>query len=147
MLVIDELYNVLVGNSVNWCEFFNLLCFFGNELCIFLVGVGMCEVYLVICLDDQLENCFELMLLLLWEVNEDCCLLLVSFVVLFLLWWLFLIVMLDMVCYLFIWSEGIIGEFVYLLVVVVVVVVESGEEVINYCMFSMVDYIGFSEWW
>ncbi|WP_440137100.1 TniB family NTP-binding protein [Klebsiella pneumoniae] len=40
MLVIDELHNVLAGNSVNRREFLNLLRFLGNELRIPLVGVG-----------------------------------------------------------------------------------------------------------
>jgi hypothetical protein len=38
MLVIDELHNVLAGNSVNRREFLNLLRFLGNELRILLVG-------------------------------------------------------------------------------------------------------------
>lgn len=38
MLVIDELHNVLAGNSVNRREFLNLLRFLGNELRIPLVG-------------------------------------------------------------------------------------------------------------
>ena len=38
VLVIDELHNVLAGNSVNRREFLNLLRFLGNELRIPLVG-------------------------------------------------------------------------------------------------------------
>lgn len=45
MLVIDELHNVLAGNSVNRREFLNLLRFLGNELRIPLVGVGTREAY------------------------------------------------------------------------------------------------------
>jgi hypothetical protein len=56
MLVIDELHNVLAGNSVNRREFLNLLRFLGNELRIPLVGVGTREAYLAIRSDDQLEN-------------------------------------------------------------------------------------------
>ncbi|MGK4661038.1 TniB family NTP-binding protein [Pseudomonas aeruginosa] len=63
MLVIDELHNVLAGNSVNRREFLNLLRFLGNELRIPLVGVGTREAYLAIRSDDQLENRFEPMLL------------------------------------------------------------------------------------
>ena len=62
MLVIDELHNVLAGNSVNRREFLNLLRFLGNELRIPLVGVGTREAYLAIRSDDQLENRFEPML-------------------------------------------------------------------------------------
>lgn len=74
MLVIDELHNVLAGNSVNRREFLNLLRFLGNELRIPLVGVGTREAYLAIRSDDQLENRFEPMMLPLWEANDDCCL-------------------------------------------------------------------------
>ncbi|CAM5208100.1 hypothetical protein OURE66S_03563 [Oligella ureolytica] len=45
MLVIDELHNVLAGNSVNRREFLNLLRFLGNELRIPLVGVGTRDAY------------------------------------------------------------------------------------------------------
>ena len=48
MLVIDELHNVLAGNSVNRREFLNLLRFLGNELRIPLVGVGTRDAYLAI---------------------------------------------------------------------------------------------------
>ena len=46
LLVIDELHNVLAGNSVNRREFLNLLRFLGNELRIPLVGVGTRDAYL-----------------------------------------------------------------------------------------------------
>ncbi|WP_159187475.1 TniB family NTP-binding protein, partial [Escherichia coli] len=59
LLVIDELHNVLAGNSVNRREFLNLLRFLGNELRIPLVGVGTRDAYLAIRSDDQLENRFE----------------------------------------------------------------------------------------
>ena len=54
LLVIDELHNVLAGNSVNRREFLNLLRFLGNELRIPLVGVGTRDAYLAIRSDDQL---------------------------------------------------------------------------------------------
>ena len=79
MLVIDELHNILAGNSANRREFLNLLRFLGNELRIPLVGVGTRDAYLAIRSDDQLENRFEPMMLPLWEVNDDCCSLLASF--------------------------------------------------------------------
>jgi hypothetical protein len=69
MLVIDELHNVLAGNSVNRREFLNLLRFLGNELRIPLVGVGTRDAYLAIRSDDQLENRFEPMMLPVWEAN------------------------------------------------------------------------------
>lgn len=46
VLVIDELHNILAGNSVDRREFLNLLRFLGNELHIPPVGVGTRDVYL-----------------------------------------------------------------------------------------------------
>ncbi|EAW2451605.1 transposase [Salmonella enterica subsp. diarizonae] len=79
VLVIDELHNILAGNSVNRREFLNLLRFLGNELRIPLVGVGTRDAYLAIRSDDQLENRFEPVVLPLWEATEVCCSLLASF--------------------------------------------------------------------
>ena len=73
LLVIDELHNVLAGNSVNRREFLNLLRFLGNELRIPLVGVGTRDAYLAIRSDDQLEHRVEPMMLPGWEANDDCC--------------------------------------------------------------------------
>jgi hypothetical protein len=79
MLVIDELHNVLAGNSVNRREFLNLLRFLGNELRIPLVGVGTRDAYLAIRSDDQLENPLRADDAAVWEANDDCCSLLASF--------------------------------------------------------------------
>jgi ATP-dependent Clp protease ATP-binding subunit ClpA len=59
VLVIDELHNMLAGNSSVRREFLNLLRFLGNELRVPIVGVGTREAYLAIRSDDQLENRFE----------------------------------------------------------------------------------------
>jgi len=55
ILVINELHNVLAGNSVNRREFLNLLRFLGNELRIPLFEVGMRDAYLAIRSDDQVK--------------------------------------------------------------------------------------------
>ena len=79
MLVIDELHNVLAGNSVNRREFLNLLRFLGNELRILLVGVGTRDAYghpfgrsvgEPVRADDAAG---------MGEANDDCCSLLASF--------------------------------------------------------------------
>lgn len=145
MLVIDELHNVLAGNSVNRREFLNLLRFLGNELRIPLVGVGTREAYLAIRSDDQLENRFEPMLLPPWEANEDCCSLLASFAASLPLRRPSPIATLDMARYLLTRSEGTIGELAHLLMAAAVAAVESGEEAINHRTLSMADYAGPSE--
>jgi hypothetical protein len=55
MLVIDELHNVLAGNSTTRREFLNLIRFLGNSLRVPIVGVGTHEAYLAIRSDPQLE--------------------------------------------------------------------------------------------
>lgn len=39
VLMIDELSNILAGNSVSRRKFLNVLCLLGNELCIPLICV------------------------------------------------------------------------------------------------------------
>jgi len=146
MLVIDELHNVLAGNSINRREFLNLLRFLGNELRIPLVGVGTRDAYLAIRSDDQLENRFKPMMLPLWEVNDDCCSLLASFAAsLPLRLHSPIATTPDMARYLLARSEGTIGELAHLLMAVAVAAVESGEEAINHRTLSMADYTGPSE--
>lgn len=110
MLVIDELHNVLAGNSVNRREFLNLLRFLGNELHIPLIGVGTRDAYLAIRSDDQLENRFKPMILPLWEVNDDCCSLLASFAASFPLRRRSPIATQDMARYLLTRSEGTLAS-------------------------------------
>jgi hypothetical protein len=135
MLVIDELHNILAGNSVNQREFLNLLRFLGNKLRIPLVGVGTRDAYLAIRSDDQLENRFEPMMLPVWEANDDCCSLRRPSS----------IATPDMARYLLTRSEGTIGELAHLLMAAAIAAVESGEEAINHRTLSMADYIGPSE--
>lgn len=137
LLVIDELHNVLAGNSVNRREFLNLLRFLGNELRIPLVGVGTRDAYLAIRSDDQLENRFEPMMLPVWEANDDCCSLLASFAASLPLRRPSPIATLDMARYLLTRSEATIGELAHLLMAAAIVAVESGEEAINHRTLSM----------
>ena len=145
MLVIDELHNVLAGNSVNRREFLNLLRFLGNELRIPLVGVGTREAYLAIRLDDQLENRFEPVTLPLWEPDDACCSLLASFAASLPLRQPSPIATPDMARYLLTRSEGTIGELARLLMATAIAAVESGEEAINAHTLGMADYAGPSE--
>jgi hypothetical protein len=145
MLVIDELHNMLAGNSVSRREFLNLLRFLGNELRVPLVGVGTHDAYLAIRSDEQLENRFEPMMLPLWEANDDCCSLLASFSASFPLRRCSTIATPNMARYLLARSEGTIGELANLLMAAAVVAVESGQEFIDHRILSMANYIGPSE--
>jgi hypothetical protein len=145
ILVIDELHNVLAGQSHHRREFLNLLRFLGNELRIPLVGVGTREAYLAIRSDDQLENRFEPIVLPLWEVNDDSCSLLASFAASFPLRRRSHIATPDMARYLLTRSESTIGELAHLLTAAAVAAVESGEEAINHRTLTLADYAGPSE--
>lgn len=145
ILVIDELHNVLAGNSGNRREFLNLLRFLGNELRIPLVGVGTREAYLAIRSDDQLENRFEPIALPLWEVSDESCSLLASFAASLPLQRPSHIATPDMARYLLTHSEGTIGELAHLLTAAAVAAVDSGEEAINHRTLTMADYAGPSE--
>lgn len=142
VLVIDELHNILAGNSMYRREFLNLLRFLGNELRIPLVGVGTRDAYLAIRSDDQLENRFEPVVLPLWEATEACCSLLASFAASLPLRQPSPIATPDMARYLLTRSEGTIGELAHLLMAAAVAAVESGEEAINQRTLSMADYTG-----
>src|SRR5690625_1730675 len=145
MLVIDELHNVLAGNSVNRREFLNLLRFLGNELRIPLVGVGTREAYLAVRSDDQLENRFEPFVLPPWEVNDATRSLLASFAAAFPLHQPSVIDTDDMARYLLARSEGTIGELARLLTAASVAAVESNIEAIDHRTLSMADYTGPTE--
>lgn len=71
MLVIDELQNALAGRSDLQREFLNLLRFLGNQLEVPLVAVGTKEAYLLIRIDEQLENRFEVESLPEWKYDQE----------------------------------------------------------------------------
>jgi hypothetical protein len=145
MLVIDELHNILAGNSNSRREFLNLLRFLGNELRIPLVGVGTRDAYLAIRSDDQLENRFEPLILPLWQVDKDTCSLLASFVAAFPLRRPSNIATDDMARYLLARCEGTIGELALLLIKAAIAGIETGEEAINQRTLALADYAGPSE--
>ncbi|WP_036275507.1 TniB family NTP-binding protein [Methylomonas sp. 11b] len=145
MLVIDELHNMLAGNSNSRREFLNLLRFLGNELRIPLVGVGTRDAYLAIRSDDQLENRFEPLILPLWQVDKDTCSLLASFVAAFPLRRPSNIATDDMARYLLARCEGTIGELALLLTKAAIAGIETGEEAINQRTLALADYAGPSE--
>lgn len=145
MLIIDELHNVLSGDSNTRREFLNLLRYLGNELRIPLVGVGTREAYLAIRTDDQLENRFEPTILPLWELNDDSYSLLASFETALPLRRPSNISTPDMARYLLTRSEGTIGELAHLLITTAIVAVESGEEAINKKTLSLSSYLGPTE--
>ncbi|SPW86977.1 transposition protein [Escherichia coli] len=137
MLVIDELHNVLAGNSVNPPGIPQPAALPRQRTAHPVGWVGTRDAYLAIRSDDQLENRFEPMMLPVWEANDDCCSLLASFAASLPLRRPSPIATLDMARYLLTRSEGTIGELAHLLMAAAIVAVESGEEAINHRTLSM----------
>lgn len=79
ILIIDEIHNLLAGNSQKQREFLNVLRFIGNQLQLSIVAVGTRDAYLAIRSDDQLENRFEPFILPLWQDDHEFLKLLGSF--------------------------------------------------------------------
>lgn len=145
MLVIDELHNVLAGQSNSRREFLNLLRFLGNELRIPIVGVGTREAYLAVRSDDQLENRFEPVVLPLWSSGAETLSLMASFAAALPLRQPSDIATEDMVQYLLARSEGTIGELTRLLTAAAIAAIESGEERITHRALVLADYVGPTE--
>lgn len=145
MLVIDELHNVLAGQSNSRREFLNLLRFLGNELRIPIVGVGTREAYLAVRSDDQLENRFEPVVLPLWSSGGEMLSLLASFAAALPLLRPSDIATEDMAQYLLARCEGTIGELTRLLTAAAIAAIESGEERITHRTLVIAEYSGPTE--
>jgi hypothetical protein len=140
MLVIDELHNVLSGQSDVRREFLNMLRFLGNELKIPIVGVGIRDAYLTIKSDDQLENRFEPILLPKWEEGDELLCLLASFEAVLPLKRPSRIATEEMAKYILARTDGSIGEISKLLVTAAITAVKSGEERMSAKIFKLADY-------
>ncbi len=140
MLVIDELHNVLAGQSDVRREFLNLIRFLGNRLRIPIVGVGTRDAYLAIRTDDQLENRFEPFILPKWLAGNELQSLLASFAAVLPLRRPSGIASPDMARYVAARTEGTIGEIAKLLTVAAIDAVESGEECITARTLELADY-------
>ncbi len=145
MLVIDELHNVLAGNSVNRRGIPQPAAF-PRQRAAHPAGRGSAHAMPTwrSASDDQLENRFEPMMLPVWEANDDCCSLLASFAA-----------SLPAAATLVDCHAGYAApahaqrghhrRLAHLLMAAAVAAVESGEEAINHRTLSMADYTGPSE--
>jgi Cdc6-like AAA superfamily ATPase len=70
MLIIDEVHNVLAGNSSKQRVFLNVIKYLGNELEVPIVGVGTRDAFRAIQTDLQLSNRFDRALLPRWSNDE-----------------------------------------------------------------------------
>ena len=140
ILVIDELHNVLSGQSDVRREFLNTLRFLGNELRIPIVGVGTKDAYLAIRSDDQLENRFEPIPVPRWQESDDLLSLLASFEAVLPLRKRSEIATPEMARYILARTEGTIGEIATFLGMAATEAIRSGEERMNTKVLKNTEY-------
>ncbi|HEY5869695.1 MAG TPA: TniB family NTP-binding protein [Candidatus Tectomicrobia bacterium] len=145
VLVIDELHNMLAGNSSVRREFLNLLRFLGNELRVPIVGVGTREAYLAIRSDDQLENRFEPMTLPLWQDGPELMALLASYAASFPLRQRSTLDQPALASYILARTEGTIGEITMFLTRAAIAAIDSGEEALTRKTLMLAEYASPSE--
>jgi hypothetical protein len=140
MLVIDELHNVLSGQSDVRREFLNTVRFLGNELRIPIVGVGTRDAYLAIRSDDQLENRFEPIPIPRWQEGEELLSLLASFEAVLPLRRRSEIATPEVARYILARTEGTIGEITAFLAAAAITAIKTGEERMNTKVFKRTNY-------
>lgn len=145
ILVIDELHNVLSGQSDVRREFLNTLRFLGNELRIPIVGVGTRDAYLAIRSDDQLENRFEPIPIPRWQEGGDLLSLLASFEAILPLHKRSGLATPEMARYIIARTEGTIGEIARFLSMAAIEAIRTGEECMNTKVFKRTEYQSPSE--
>jgi hypothetical protein len=145
VLVIDELHNMLAGNSSVRREFLNLLRFLGNELRVPIVGVGTREAYLAIRSDDQLENRFEPMTLPLWQEGPELMALLASYAASFPLRQRSTLDQPALAASILARTEGTIGEITMFLTRAAIAAIDSGEEALTRKTLMLAEYASPSE--
>lgn len=131
LLIIDELHNILAGQTKSQREFLNLIRFLGNDLRVPIVGVGTKEAYLAIRSDDQLENRFEPFSLPVWKEGPELLSLLSSFAASFPLRMPSTLGTEEVARYVLARSEGTIGEIAKLLTAAAIAAIETGQECIT----------------
>lgn len=140
VLIIDEIHNILAGNTSKQQEFLNILRFLGNELQLPIVGVGIKDAYLAIRSDDQLENRFEPFVLPLWKNDHEFMRLLASFQCVLPLQKPSDLLDSDIRSMILTRSEGILGEIASLLTKATCNAIRSGQECIDYKTLEQTDY-------
>lgn len=140
IIIIDEIHNILAGNTQKQREFLNILRFLGNELQLSIVGVGIKDAYLAIRSDDQLENRFEPLVLPLWNNDHEFMRLLMSFQSVLPLQKPSNLLDSDIRALILTRSEGTIGEIVSLLIKATCSAIRSGKEYIDYKILKQTEY-------
>jgi hypothetical protein len=145
MLIIDEIHNILAGNTLKQRVFFNIIKYLANELKLVIVAAGTIEASQALRSDPQLSNRFEQVLLPKWEMNNDYLTLLVSFEQIINLKNGSGLKDTDIAYKILSMSEGIFGEILTIVQKSSIMAIESGVETINKKILNDIDYKSPSE--
>lgn len=141
MLIIDEIHNILAGNTSKQRAFLNVIKYLANELQIVIVAVGIKESLNAMNTDSQIANRFIPEFLPKWHYNEDYIRLLASFERLLPLRKPSNLISEDLFKKILDVSEGTIGEITSLLNLASIEAIKSGQEKIDLNILKKVNYV------
>lgn len=141
MLIIDEIHNILSGNTSKQRSFLNVIKYLANELKIVIVAVGIKESLNAMNTDSQIANRFIPEFLPKWRYNEDYIRLLASFERLLPLRKPSNLISEELSQKILDLSEGTIGEITMLLNAAAIEAIKSGHEKIDLSILKKVNYV------
>jgi GTPase SAR1 family protein len=141
ILIVDEVQQILAGNSTAQHNFRNVLKFLSNKLRICIVAVGVIEAYNALQVDPQLANRFEPMTLSKWNLDINFQRLLKSFEVLMPLQKTSdIAINKDIVTKIYTMSEGLIGEVSNIIKRAAIMAIKDNTEKITLETLSKINY-------
>lgn len=141
MLIIDEIHNILSGNTSKQRSFLNVIKYLANELKIVIVAVGIKESLNAMNTDSQIANRFIPEFLPKWRYNEDYIRLLASFERLLPLRKPSNLISEELSQKILDLSEGTIGEITMLLNAAAIEAIKSGHEKIDLNILKKINYV------
>ncbi len=141
ILIIDEIQDLLAGDSKKQLSLLNVIKHLGNELEIPIIASGVQSALNAIQVDPQLANRFEPIALPRWEFNDDFRSLLASFESVIPLKKPSVLVSLKLSQKIFFMSEGTIGEISMLLAKAAEISIQTQEERITLKTLDEVEWI------
>lgn len=141
MLIIDEIHNILSGNTSKQRSFLNVIKYLANELKIVIVAVGIKESLNAMNTDSQIANRFIPEFLPKWHYNEDYIRLLASFEKLLPLRKPSNLVSEELSQKILDLSEGTIGEITSVLNAAAIEAIRSGNEKIDLAILKKLNYV------
>lgn len=145
LLIIDEIHNILAGNTSRQRSFLNVIKNMANELQIVIVAVGIKEALNAMNTDTQISNRFVPMFLPKWHYNEDYIRLLASFEMLLPLQKPSNLVAENISQKILEMSEGTIGEMTRIISMAAIEAIKSGKEKIEIDFLKNIEYVRPSE--